>query len=107
MPDLKLTTERQHPLGQLSLMRFRIFVREPAAAFCTYVFAWLLALVVGPAFRNRTPDPVDVAVVAAAETGVWREALARTPLVHVRWLNAQDAREALRAGKVSLVVEPG
>ena len=33
MPDLKLTTERQHPLGQLSLMRFRIFVREPAAVF--------------------------------------------------------------------------
>ena len=99
MTELKRTTERQHPLGQLSLMRFRIFVREPAAVFWTYGFPLLLALVLGTAFRNRPPEPVDVAVVAAAGTEAWREALAKTPSVHVRWLNAQDAREALRAGK--------
>ena len=107
MMELKRTTERQHPLGQLSLMRFRIFVREPAALFWTYGFPLLLALVLGTAFRNRPPEPVDVAVVAGAGTEVWRETLARTPSVHVHWLNAQDAHEALRAGKVSLVVEAG
>ncbi len=107
MTELKRTTERQHALWQLSLMRFRIFVREPAALFWTYGFPLLLALVLGIAFRNRPPEPVDVAVVAAPETEGWREALARTPSVHVRWLNPQDAHEALRAGKVSLVVEAG
>ena len=107
MTDLKRTTERQYPLGQLSLMRFRIFVREPAALFWTYGFPLLLALVLGTAFRNRPPEPVDVAVVSAAGTEAWREALARTPSIHVRWLPAQEAREALRAGKVSLVVEAG
>lgn len=101
------TTERQHPLGQLSLTRFRIFVREPAALFWTYGFPLLLALVLGSAFRNRPPEPIAVAVVAASGAEVCRDALARTPAVHVRWLNAPDAHEALRAGKVSLVVEPG
>ncbi len=107
MMELKRTSKHQHPLGQLALMRFRIFVREPAALFWTYGFPLLLALVLGIAFRNRPPEPVDVAVVAAAGTGVWREALAGTSSVHVHLLNAQDARDALRAGKVSLVVETG
>ena len=107
MAELKRTTERQHPLGQLSLMRFRIFVREPAALFWTYGFPLLLALVLGTAFRNRPPEPVQVAVVAADGTEAWREALAKAPTVHVLSLNAPDAHEALRAGKVALVVEPG
>ncbi len=34
--ELNRTTQARHPLGQLSLMRFRIFVREPAALFWTY-----------------------------------------------------------------------
>jgi ABC-type multidrug transport system permease subunit len=105
MTELKRTTERQHPLGQLSLMRFRIFVREPAALFWTYGFPLVLALVLGVAFRNRSPEPVEVAVVASTAAEACREALARTPSVHVHWLTAQAAHEALRAGKVSLVVE--
>src|SRR5512140_1929399 len=107
MTELKRTTERQYPLGQLSLMRFRIFVREPAALFWTYGFPLLLALVLGTAFRNQPPGPVDVAVEAGPGTEAWREALARTPSVHVQSLSAQDAHEALRAGKVSLIVEAG
>ena len=107
MTGLKPTTERHYPLGQLSLMRFRIFVREPAALFWTYGFPVLLALVLGTAFRNRPPEPVDVAVVASPGTERWRDALVKTPAVHVSWLNAQEARNALRAGKVALVVEDG
>jgi len=86
-------------------MRFRIFVREPAALFWTYGFPLLLALVLGTAFRNRPPEPVEVAVEAATGTEPWREALAKTPSVHVHWLTTKEAHEALRAGKVSLVVE--
>src|SRR5579859_2376932 len=98
------STTRRHPLWQLTLMRCRIFAREPAAIFWTYGFPLALALVLGIAFRNRPPEPVEVAVQAAPGAEAWRDALAKNPSVHVRWLNESEAAEALRAGKVSLVV---
>ncbi len=107
MTDLHRTTERQYPLWELVLMRWRIFAREPAAIFWTYCFPLLLALALGIAFRNRPPDPIEVAVESSPGAEMCRDALARTPAMHVRWLNATDAHEALRAGKVSLVVHPG
>src|SRR5438046_8365459 len=97
-------TRRQHPLWQLTLMRWRIFVREPAAVFWTYGFPVVLALALGVAFRDRPPEPVEVAVEASPGCEVWRDALARNPDVHVRWLTPEEAREALRTGKVSVVV---
>jgi hypothetical protein len=107
MTQLKRTAERQHPLWQLTLMRWRIFAREPAAIFWTYGFPLVLALALGIAFRNRPPEPVEVAVQASPGAEAWRDALAKSPSMHVRWLNAQEAHEALRAGKVSLVVSAG
>ena len=50
---------------------------------------------------------VEVAVQAGPGAEAWRDALAKNPSVHVRWLNAQEAHEALRIGKVSLVVGAG
>jgi ABC-type multidrug transport system permease subunit len=99
--------ERQHPLWQLTLMRWRIFVREPAAVFWTYGFPVALALALGIAFRNRPPDPVAVAVEATAGAESCREALAKSPAFHVSLLAAAEARQALRTGKVSIVVQPG
>jgi ABC-type multidrug transport system permease subunit len=107
MGQITRTTERQHPLWQLTLMRWRIFAREPAAIFWTYAFPLLLALVLGIAFRNRPAEPVDVAVQAAPGAEASREALARNPSVHVRWLSAKEAHDALIAGKVSIVVIAG
>ena len=107
MTPLQRTAERQHPLWQLTLMRWRIFAREPAAVFWTYGFPLALALALGIAFRNRPPEPVEVAVQASPEAKAWRDALAKNPSMHVRWLNAQEAHQALRAGKVSLVVSAG
>src|SRR5438874_4791104 len=94
----------RHPLWQLTLMRWRIFVREPSAVFWTYGFPVVLALALGVAFRNRPPEPVEVAVEATAGCEGWRDALATNSEVHVRWLSPQEAREALRVGKVSVVV---
>lgn len=107
MAQLKRTTERQHPLGQLTLMRWRIFYREPAAIFWTYGFPLALALVLGIAFRNRPPEAVEVAIQASPATEAWRAALVQNPAMHVRWLGAREAHEALRVGKVSLVVSAG
>src|SRR5207247_10972603 len=107
MSQLKRTAEAQHPLWQLTLMRWRIFAREPAAIFWTYGFPIALALALGIAFRNRPPEPVEVAVQAAPGAEALRDALAKNPAVHVRWLDAAQAHRALRVGKVSLVVRAG
>jgi ABC-2 type transport system permease protein len=104
MTKLQRHTRPQHPLWQLTLMRWRIFVREPSALFWTYGFPVVLALALGVAFRNRPPEPVEVAVEASPGSEVWRAALVTNAQVHVRWLNPQEAREAMRVGKVSVVV---
>src|SRR5438552_2804620 len=104
MTKLQRHTRRQHPPGQLTLMRWRLVVREPSALFWTYGFPVVLALALGVAFRNRPPEPIEVAVEASPGCEGWRDALATNSQVHVRWLNPQEAREALRAGKVSVVV---
>src|SRR2546423_1043480 len=99
-----MNLQPRHPLWQLTLLRWRMFVREPAAVFWTYGFPGGLALALGVAFRNRLPEPVEVAVEAFPECEAWGAALAANSEVHVRWLSPQAAREALRVGKVSVVV---
>ena len=42
-----------HPLIQLTLVRFREFLREPEAVFWVFIFPILLAAGLGIAFRNR------------------------------------------------------
>jgi ABC-2 type transport system permease protein len=104
MTKLSRQTHPQHPLWQLTLMRWRIFVREPAALFWTYGFPVVLALALGTAFRNRPPEPVVVAVEASPGCETWRDALSTNSQIHVRWLAPQQAHQALRVGKVSVVV---
>src|SRR5215471_6029970 len=99
-----MKNQPRYPLWQLTLMRWRMFVREPAAVFWTYGFPVVLALALGIAFRNRPPEPVEVAVEASPGCETWRDALATNSQVRVRWLNPHEAREALRVGKVSVVV---
>src|SRR5262252_802746 len=104
MTQLSRQTSSRHPLWHLTLMRWRIFVREPAAVFWTYGFPVILALALGIAFRNRPPGPIEVAVEASPGCEAWRDALATNSAMHVRWLNSHEAHEALRTGKVSVVV---
>src|SRR6266576_4276387 len=51
---------------QLTLVRFREFVREPEAVFWTFVFPILLAAGLGIAFRQRGPEKVQIGVVSSA-----------------------------------------
>jgi ABC-type multidrug transport system permease subunit len=92
-----------HPLVQLTLVRFREFLREPEALFWVFVFPILLAAGLGIAFRNRPADVLPVAAVTPGLAG----ALQRDKLLGVRQLSAPAAEEALRTGKVSLLAEPG
>ena len=92
-----------HPLAQLTLVRFREFTREPEAIFWVFIFPILLAAGLGLAFRNR---PADVLKIAATTPELTRS-LANEKLLDVRQMPAASAADALRTGKVALLAEPG
>ena len=92
-----------HPLVQLTLVRFYEFVREPEALFWVFVFPILLAAGLGIAFRNRPADVLKVAVV----TPELAQSLRQDKLLDVQQMSHAAALEALRNGKVALVAEPG
>jgi ABC-type multidrug transport system permease subunit len=94
-------------LWQLTLTRFREFLREPEAVFWTFVFPLLLATGLGIAFRSRPADVAKVGVLASApKAELVRSALAADRAVMVRMLDDTAAATALRIGTVALVVVP-
>jgi ABC-type multidrug transport system permease subunit len=88
---------------QLTLVRFREFVREPEALFWVFVFPLLLAAGLGIAFRNRPPDVLMIAATSPELASTLRQ----EKLLDVQQLDAHAAREALRTGRVALLVVPG
>src|ERR1035438_10898935 len=90
-------------LAQLTLVRFREFIREPEALFWVFIFPILLAAGLGIAFRNRPPEVLNI----AATTPQLARSLAGEKLLRVAQLPQTEAEEALRVGKAALVVEPG
>jgi len=94
---------KDHPLAQLTLTRFREFLREPEALFWVFIFPIILAAGLGLAFRNR---PADVLKIAAV-TPELAQALRKDKLLDVQQLAQGAAEEALRTGKVALLAEPG
>jgi ABC-2 type transport system permease protein len=96
-----------HPLVQLTRVRYREFFREPEAVFWVFIFPVLLAAGLGIAFRNRAPERTAVAVVSADPSGQsMAGALRRAPGIDVSLLSDSAAAEALRTGEVALVVVP-
>ena len=94
-------------LVQLTLVRFREFLREPEAVFWTFVFPILLAAGLGIAFRLRPPERTKVAVVrgAPASDTIARR-LAASPLLTVQTMDSAAATHALVTAAVALVVAP-
>jgi ABC transporter DrrB family efflux protein len=74
--------------------------------FWTFGFPIVLSIVLGIAFRNRDPEPVVVAVEESVRAEHARAILAAAEDVKVKILPAEQANQALRTGKVSLVVTP-
>lgn len=90
-----------HPLFQLTLLRLREFVREPEALFWALIFPILLAAGLGVAFRSQ---PVE-AVRVGATTPQLVTALSGDPRLAVVPLDATQAADALRTGRLLLVVD--
>lgn len=106
MSDRRRWTE--HPLVQLTLVRYREFLREPEAVFWVFVFPVLLAAGLGLAFRSRGPERVAIAVVAGTpRSDSLAATLSRDSAFAVELLPDTAAARALRTGQVVLVVTPG
>jgi len=101
-------------LIELTLARAREFLREPEAIFWVFLFPMLLAVALGLAFREKGPDKIPIGVVApaaasasdAASTRTF-QALEKSPALLARRFSPREGREALRTGRISLLVEAG
>ena len=97
---------RRSPLMELTKARTREFVRTPEALFWVFAFPLLLALGLGFAFREKAPDKIPVGVIASAKASSVASVLNSSPSLLARVYAAADGRDALRSGKISLLVEP-
>src|SRR5689334_15300654 len=105
----KEETQSLHPLVELTLMRVREFLREKEAVFWVFIFPVLMTFALGIAFRNTVPDKALVAIEGAASDARVSETanmLSRSPEIAATVLSPADAAQALRSGKVSIVVKP-
>jgi ABC-2 type transport system permease protein len=95
---------RDGSLVQLTLVRFKEFLRKPEAVFWTFAFPVILAFGLGIAFRNKPADTLVVGVVRGTPAG---DSLARTlaaaPGLRVKAMSDDSASRALRTGEVALV----
>jgi ABC-type multidrug transport system permease subunit len=98
---------KEHPLWQLSLVRFREFTREPEAVFWTFLFPILLATGLGIAFRNRAPEKPHIGVVQGLPgSESLMTALGKDTAFVIEQFNDSSARRALRTAAVALLAVP-
>jgi ABC-2 type transport system permease protein len=90
----------QSSLYQLTMIRFRLFLREPEAIFWIFVFPILLAVGLGIAFRNRPADVFQVGATTAQLT----QALAADKGLMAVTMNEADGTRALATGSILLLV---
>jgi ABC-type multidrug transport system permease subunit len=92
---------RNHPLLQLTFVRFREFLREPEALFWVFGFPLLLAAGLGLAFRNTPAQVLSIGVVGADRT-----AFEGAPSLAVdAFPTIEEGLRALREGRIALLVE--
>jgi ABC-2 type transport system permease protein len=106
---------RLDALRQLTLARFREFIREPEAVFWTFVFPLLLAGGLAIAFRDRKQDQAIIAMVAPAASdsaalrinaALTHAAAGDSAAIRSRNIPADSINEVLRTGTAALVVVP-
>ena len=106
----ELKPQSLHPLVELTSIRVREFLREKEAVFWVFVFPVLMTFALGIAFRNTAPDKTPVAIEAGAIDSKGSEIadlLSRSSEITATVLSPDEAAQALRSGKVSIVVKPG
>jgi len=104
---VKIETGRRafvdHPLVQLTLVRFREFRREPEAVFWVFIFPILLAAGLGIAFRNRPAEVVRVGAESAQLASALRMEKTLAPEV----VSREAGERGLRTGRIVLLALAG
>jgi ABC-type multidrug transport system permease subunit len=86
-------------LYQLTMVRFRLFLREPEAIFWIFFFPILLAVGLGIAFRNRPADVLQVGATTAQLT----QALTRGKGLTAATMDEAAGTRALATGQILLL----
>jgi ABC-type multidrug transport system permease subunit len=97
----------RHPLIELTLARFREFLREPEAVFWVFAFPVIMTCALGIAFRSRGAEPVIAGVVEQAGADEVAAALERAGGFTVRRIAPGEVDRAVRDGRAPVVVVPG
>ncbi len=112
---------RNSPFFQLYLARLREFIRQPARIFWVYGFPMLLAVVLGFAFQNRPPAPVQADLVAGPDARAVEKAVADhnaraaaaspstraiAPIIELSERPEAEALRRLKTGKTPIVIVP-
>jgi len=98
---------RPNPLVELTLSRFREFLREPEAIFWVFAFPVVMTCALGIAFRSRGSEPVIAGVVEQAGADQVVAALGQNGKFTVRRIAPDEADRALRDGRVPVLIVPG
>jgi ABC-2 type transport system permease protein len=86
-------------LYQLTMTRFRLFLREPEAIFWIFIFPILLAVGLGIAFRNRPADVLQVGATTAQLT----QALNADKGLTAKIMDESTGAHALATGNILLL----
>jgi ABC-type multidrug transport system permease subunit len=99
MSNQKTSSLDTSSLFQLTMVRFRLFLREPEAIFWIFFFPILLAVGLGIAFRNRPADVLQV----GATTPQLTQALAADKGLTAETIDEAGGTHELATGKILLL----
>src|SRR5690349_7081344 len=98
---------RPNPLVELTLARFREFLREREAIFWVFAFPIVMTCALGIAFRSRGSEPVIAGVVDQDGADQIVSTLERNGRFTIRRIPPAEADRALRDGRAPVLVVPG
>jgi len=93
-----------HPLIELTIARIKETIREPDTLFWVFVFPILLAVALGIAFREKPADKILIAIESSMSAEKISKLLSFSKDMETTILDAGEANEQLRKGKVDLII---
>ncbi len=100
-------SSQPNPLVELTLARFREFLREPEAVFWVFAFPVIMTCALGIAFRSRGAEPVIAGIVEQPGADALAKTLEASGGFTVRRIAPEDVERAVRDGRAPVVIVPG
>lgn len=97
----------RHQLAELTLVRFREFLREPEALFWSFLFPIIMTCALGVAFGTSGDDRVIVGVAEGPGSEAVTTALQYDGRFTIRPFEPEAIERAVRDGTAPVVVIPG